>query len=102
MRKILYILSFTLIATLVGAIEDVKLGQNYPNPAKELTYVNVDFVGPEAKFMISNVLGKTLEVKTLTESGTVLLDVTNYPDGIYFYTLEVNGQKITKKMTVKK
>ncbi len=84
------------------ATGDTDLGQNYPNPAKEKTYVNVEFTSPQATLTISNVLGKTLEIKTLTTSGTFELDVTNYPEGIYFYTLEADGEKLTKKMTVKK
>lgn len=87
---------------MVYASGDLKVGQNYPNPAKEKTYINVEFTSSQARLSVSNVLGRIVEVRTITESGTILLDVTNYPEGIYFYTLEVDGEKITKKMTVKK
>jgi hypothetical protein len=102
-KKLFYISFILVLTSLVAfATGDTELGQNYPNPAKEKTYVNVEFTSPQARLTISNVLGKTLEIKTLTATGTFVLDVTNYPEGVYFYTLEADGQKLTKKMTVKK
>jgi len=41
-------------------------------------------------------------VQKLPYSGTFMIDVTNIPDGVYFYTLESDGHKMTKKLTVKK
>ncbi|MBT8326126.1 MAG: T9SS type A sorting domain-containing protein [Bacteroidia bacterium] len=102
MKRFLQIAFLTLfISTAAFATGDVKLGQNYPNPANEKTYVEVQFSSPQATLTISNILGKTLEVKTLPNSGTFVVDVTNLPTGIYFYTLEADGEKVTKKMTVK-
>jgi len=90
------------VSIVAFAANDPKLGQNYPNPAKERTNIEVQFNSPQATLTISNVLGKSIEVKQLNSPGTLSLDVTEYPEGVYFYTLEADGGKITKKMTVKK
>jgi hypothetical protein len=97
-------IAFTLIlATVLAFAGDVpKLGQNYPNPAKEKTFVNVEFNSSEASITISNILGEVISVQKVPHSGTYILDVTDIPEGIYFYTLAADGQKVTKKLTVKK
>ncbi len=84
------------------ASDDPKLAQNYPNPAKEKTYVNVEFTSSEALLTLSNILGEVMSVQRLPHSGTFILDVTDIPEGVYFYTLAADGQKLTKKLTVKK
>ena len=79
-----------------------KLGQNYPNPANGKTFINVEFSSPEASLTLSNILGETIVIQKLPHSGTFIIDVTNIPEGVYFYTLDADGQKTTKRLTVKK
>lgn len=104
--KMKRIVSITLALLFTFAIsfatEVDKLGQNYPNPAKEKTYVNVEFSSAQATLTLSSILGEIIQVQKLPYSGTFMLDVTNIPDGVYFYTLETDGHKMTKKLTVKK
>ena len=103
MKKILNIaLALLLSSAALLADNGPKLAQNYPNPAKEKTYVNVAFSSSEASLTLSNILGETIYVKVLPHSGTFEIDVTEIPEGIYFYTLAADGQKVTKKLTVKK
>jgi len=103
MKRIVSIAFTLLLATvLVIAGDDTKLGQNYPNPAKEKTYVNVEFSSLEATLTLSNILGETIQIQKLPHSGTFIIDVTDIPEGVYFYTLEADGHKVTKKLTVKK
>ncbi len=64
--------------------------------------MEVSFESPSASLKVYNVLGKRLLEETLGHSGTYMIDVTNYPEGVYIYTLEANGEKITKRMTVNK
>lgn len=78
----------------------IKLGQNYPNPAIGKTFIEVSFVG-EATLTVYNVVGKVIEDRVVT-SNVITLDVSDYTEGIYLYTLESNGEKLTKRMTVKK
>lgn len=81
--------------------DKVKLGQNYPNPAVGKTYIEIDFDGTEANLSIYNVVGKLIEERIVTTK-LVVIDVSQYNEGIYFYTLEANGEKQTKRMTVRK
>lgn len=79
----------------------IKLSQNYPNPAVGKTYINVEFEAPEATLRVYNVLGKLVVEKVVT-SERITLDVSNFTEGIYFYTLEADGEKVTRRMTVEK
>lgn len=80
--------------------DKVKLAQNYPNPANVKTYINLDFKGNDVTFKVYDVLGKLVEEIEVIQK-TLVLDVSAYPDGIYLYTLEVDGEKVTRRMTVK-
>jgi hypothetical protein len=88
---------FTLAMFIAQATD---LGQNYPNPAKGKTYIEASFNSPKATLSIYNVLGSLIEERTLTNSGTYEINVTNYAEGVYLYTLDADGVKITKRMTV--
>jgi Secretion system C-terminal sorting domain len=113
MRKHLHYSFFAIVLFLgmtlqVGAeglndtqSDKVKLGQNYPNPAVGKTYIEIDFATPDATITIYNVLGKLIESRVVTTK-LVVLDVSNYIEGIYLYTLESGGEKITKRMNVRK
>lgn len=82
------------------ATGNVKLGQNYPNPAKEKTYIPVEFSSSSASLTIVDLLGKKVEEKVLNNSGTFEINVSEYPEGIYLYTLDADGMTLTKRMTV--
>ena len=79
----------------------IKLGQNYPNPATNKTVIDVSFASSEATLIVYNVLGKVVEEITVVDK-KIVLDVTNYPEGVYLYTLEADGEKVTRRMTVRK
>ena len=78
---------------------------NYPNPFKNATNITIDL--PEAgdiSLKVYNVLGQ--EVTTLIEgplrpgSHTAVFDVNGLSSGLYIYTLEANGRRISKTMLV--
>ncbi len=109
MKRILLLLvigvSLMSFGTLTSSNDEmtagtIKLGQNYPNPAIGKTYIEASFNG-EATLTVYNVVGKVIEERVVTSS-MIVLDVSNYTEGIYLYTLESNGEKLTKRMTVKK
>jgi len=79
----------------------IKLGQNYPNPASGKTIIDVSFASPGATLVIYNVLGRVVEEISILDK-KIILDVTNYPEGVYLYTLEADGEKVTRRMTVRK
>lgn len=95
-------MSFTTSMPIGDELSDssIQLGQNYPNPAIGKTYIEVSFTG-DATLTIYNVVGKVIEARNVT-SNMIVLDVSNYREGIYLYTLESGGEKVTKRMTVKK
>ena len=99
MKRLLYIAIFSA-AMLYAYATGITLAQNYPNPATEKTYITVDFKTPKATLTIYNVLGRTIEQRVLANSGTFEFDVSEYAEGVYLYTLEAGGEKITKRMTV--
>lgn len=103
MKKIIFVTLFQLFAISALVAGDVpKLGQNYPNPAKDKTSIAVEFNSNEALLTLSNILGEVISVQSLPHSGIFTIDLTEIPEGFYFYTLTVDGHKLTKKLTVKK
>jgi len=98
---------FISFLTIIGYIQSIagglpKLSGNYPNPANGLTYVDVEFSSSEAEIVLSNILGEVISSQKVSSSGTYVIDVTDIPEGVYFYTLEAGNDKITRKLTVKK
>ncbi len=87
--------------------KEFKLEQNYPNPFNPTTKIRFDL--PTSGFVtlkIYDVLGK--ELKTLVNenvsTGTkeVDFDATNFPSGIYFYSIKAGNFTQTKKMILVK
>ncbi len=84
----------------------IGLGQNYPNPAEGITRIPVEI--PEnvnqLNLIVTDLNGKVVKRLNLTNlsagSEMIELDVNDLPNGQYFYTIETNGVKESKKMTV--
>jgi len=81
------------------------LTQNYPNPFNPST--SIEFVIPQAGLVnlsVFNLLGEKVAdlVNEVKESGnhTVTFDAINLSSGTYIYTLTVNGNVVSKKMTL--
>jgi hypothetical protein len=79
------------------------LSQNYPNPFNPST--KIKFALPNssfAKLVVYDALGRELEtlVNEQLNSGTYEVNwiASNYPSGVYFYTLRSNGFSQTNKM----
>ncbi|MBQ4478397.1 MAG: T9SS type A sorting domain-containing protein, partial [Bacteroidales bacterium] len=82
------------------------LGQNIPNPAKAQTVVNYQ-VPTEGTvvFTLTTETGQVIYTTTQeVEAGrnSVEFNTENLAAGIYFYTMDFNGQRLTKKMTIRK
>ncbi|MCB9186187.1 MAG: T9SS type A sorting domain-containing protein [Flavobacteriales bacterium] len=99
------------LITQVG-IEDVFMGNesgissSYPNPASSVAKINYALKAgwQQAKIVVYSMLGsKVREIKLGQDQGTLKLNVSSLPSGMYFYTLVVDDQEIsTKKMLVTK
>lgn len=79
----------------------------YPNPATSSVTVAYDLSGlhtsSDARLVITNLVGSKVAVRSLNgTSGKIGVDLSNFDAGIYFYSIEANGQAIsTRKLIVK-
>jgi hypothetical protein len=82
------------------------ISESYPNPAKTVANINYALkIGwGKAQIEVFSMLGsKVKKVALKQDQGTLKLDVANLPSGMYFFTLNVDGNDIaTKKMLVTK
>lgn len=88
-----------------GIINEASVSQNYPNPFNGTSTVTVN-LEKKAKLSleVTNLMGQQVQ---LLERGQVnpgtyyfQIDGTSLPAGIYFYTVNANSSKVTKKMIV--
>ena len=67
----------------------------YPNPASDMVNLNYDFPleVKVAEVKIMNVLGSVVSEQNIdTRSNQASIDISNINDGIYFYTILINGE----------
>lgn len=87
-------------------LSKLQMGQNIPNPATNSTMI--PFYLPNSgniQFMVMNMLGQPV----YSESGSrangdqyIEFNVSNLADGVYYYTMIFENQKITSKMLIAK
>lgn len=83
----------------------VSIGLPKPNPANDLT--SIDFNLPanskNNKLRIFNAIGGLVKEVSLTQKqGTAIITTSNLANGVYFYTLQVDGRSVeTKKLIVR-
>jgi len=88
----------------IDYLSNVTLSNAYPNPAN--TTVNFPYSvlkNSNAKLIIWNILGSVVkEVDITGNSGTLSLNTSELADGVYFYSLLVNGNsQATKKFVIR-
>lgn len=113
-----YIKGFTISEadftdTIPGVLTDVKkqefnqasVSQNYPNPFSTTSTINVTTEKrASVSLKVVNMVGQTVytadkgEVPAGKKQFTI--DASNLKAGVYFYTVTVNEEKVTKKMIV--
>ncbi len=89
-------------------IKDVaaaQVSQNFPNPFTGETYVNVQLAsGSNVGVQVYNITGQKVYEHSYgyqpAGSFTMTLKSDNMPTGVYFYTVKVGEEKITRKMIV--
>lgn len=83
--------------------------KHFPNPAGNSNVINISFNLAAASYVnlkLFNPLG--IQLKELVNGAlaagehTIALDISSINDGVYFYTIKVNGYSETKKLTIKK
>ena len=88
-----------------NVVESFEVAQNVPNPAVNNTAITVlTEVTGAINLNVSNLLGQIVyqeNVVSNSQTHTFNVDVANYDSGIYFYTVEIGNNSVTKKMLVK-
>jgi len=82
------------------------LGQNIPNPAKETTRIAYSIPQDgQVLFTVYSITGQTLHIEkkdAYSGENNIEFNTTNLADGIYYYSMEYNGERLVKKMTIRK
>jgi hypothetical protein len=94
----------------VGILDRAKVSftmeQSIPNPAKESTLINYSIPQDgEIVFHVYSVSGQLLYTKKENVSfgdHQIELNLSDYAAGIYFYSMEYNGQRLVKRMSIKR
>ena len=69
----------------------------YPNPVKNAITIEYSGLSENDKLIVCNVLGTLYETKTLgTNNGKVVLNTSNYQNGIYLLRVEMDGKTLLK------
>jgi len=81
------------------------VSQNFPNPASGITKLAIESAeAANYNMVVMDMTGRLVEMKDFgrLDAGRHIqtIDVTNYAAGVYFYTIESAGSKITKKLIV--
>lgn len=83
-----------------------KLMQNVPNPFSQVTTIKYSVEkATDAKFYVMNLLGEVVYNQTMQANegqNTINFDGSDLNEGIYMYTLEIDGKKVTKRMVINK
>ncbi|MDR2834927.1 MAG: PKD domain-containing protein [Bacteroidales bacterium] len=89
-------------------VDDFDIQNNieiYPNPATNNIFIQTGELefGKDLFIQFFDVTGKCLFEKKTTVSGQeIMLDVTNYPSGLYFVSLITGSNKVSQKILINK
>ncbi|MCX6187091.1 MAG: T9SS type A sorting domain-containing protein [Bacteroidetes bacterium] len=83
----------------------IEVGQNYPNPSNGNTIIPVNFKqAGNATVTVTNLIGQVVYSKIFANNSTGLsnleINLNNANAGVYIYSVETEGYKITNKMIV--
>ncbi|NOR87827.1 MAG: T9SS type A sorting domain-containing protein [Bacteroidales bacterium] len=90
---------------LVAQEGNVTVSQNQPNPFNGETTIEVSTqTATPVMVEVSNIMGQTIysvNAGTINGNKTISLNSENMESGVYFYTVRIGSESITKKMVVK-
>ena len=104
--KVTALTNFDFVSTEVEKASGIKVSQNMPNPARDITFVDYELpTSANIAFRVFDITGK--EVYSANEGlrgeGThrFQLNTSNFSAGMYYYSIQVNGEvAATKKMII--
>lgn len=86
--------------------KDIKISEIYPNPSNRVAQLDYELVNPKAKakITINSFIGNPIAEYELDPTrSSLVINVTDFQPGVYFYTLFVDNKNVvTKKLQVKK
>lgn len=79
-----------------------QMGQNYPNPGDDITYIPVDGLTEDMTFSVIDQLGRTIISQVVKKSSTLIeVKTDKLVNGVYFYRLaNAANEGTTKRMEV--
>ena len=100
---------YKLVITPLGIAKIQKpllnVSQNSPNPFVKYTDISFSVLKKSnVKFYVMNILGEIVHEETIRAKqgkNKIKFESNNLNKGIYFYSLEIGGNKITKRMIIK-
>jgi len=97
---------FHITPTSIKELTDkIQFSNAYPNPANDICNFNYEIpTGIEnTQLVIYNLIGSSmLQENNLQQKGTIKINTSTYPEGIYFYSLIVENKTLfTKKFIVR-
>lgn len=88
------------------ASRNVSLNQNVPNPTNGITSISYGLTkSGNLSFNITNILGQSFYTLSEFKSAgdhLIELNVADWANGVYFYSIEFEGERIVKKMIISK
>lgn len=98
--------SFAAWPTSVNGVEGLENSVKvFPNPANNITslVVKTDATS-QVKVQLVNAIGQVVQTQAAENLNSgkqvINIDVSELPEGLYFANLEINGEKVTKKIMV--
>lgn len=88
----------------INKVNDIEVGQNSPNPFTNKT--NIWFSlnhADQVRFTVMNLLGEEVHQEWIDArrgKNTVTFENSSLKSGIYLYSFDLNGKKITKRMVI--
>jgi hypothetical protein len=87
------------------ASNGLSVGQNYPNPFNQETQITYSLTkSSDVTFSVYDLTGReifTNDYNTVAPGNYVInLSANSFSPGVYFYTFNVDGTKVTKKMVI--
>lgn len=85
----------------------LSVGQNYPNPFSNQTQISYSVTkSSDVTFSICDITGRVIMNNNLNQVApgehVININANTFSPGVYFYTFDVNGSKVTRKMIITK
>jgi hypothetical protein len=89
----------------ISSANGLSVAQNYPNPFSKATQITYSLdKSSDVSFNVYDMTGRKLISNSYSEAApgqhVITLNANQFTPGVYFYTFDVNGSTVTKKMII--